>query len=160
MSSSNRTFVLAYIFLVGVPVLALVGILKSGRQLAAPPSVDGSWKIEARGAGPASACNSFLSSAVNSPLSISQSGASLVVGINGGDKTTMGKLEGKTIKAQFAGTDDAPNCADRNLTLTATLDPQADPRTLQGTLSVANCPACSLDFHASRQPRTAAGGGH
>src|SRR5258708_37965571 len=78
MSHTNRNFVIAYIFLVALPVLGLVGVLKSGRTLSAPFSVDGAWKIEP-GAGSLSSspCSAFLSSVLNAPISISQSGKTL-----------------------------------------------------------------------------------
>ena len=112
------------------------------------------------GAGhPSSApCGDFLSSIANAPVSISQSGTSLVIGLGG--KTTTGTLNGKAIQAQFAGGDNpkAPDCRHRALALTATLDPQAEPRTLNGTLSVEGCESCvPVEFHAVRQPRPAGG---
>lgn len=173
---TNRNFVIAYVLLVGLPLLGLVGILKSGRGLTAPFSVDGAWKIEsAAGRLPASPCGNFLSSVSAAPLSISQSGKSLVVTFSGGTKTTTGTLDGKTLQAQFAGTDrsredrssadrsgadqsGAAVCGDGSLSLTATFDPLAEPRTLSGTLTVEGCGSCApLEFHAVRQPRSAGG---
>ena len=154
---------LAYVFLVILPVLGLVGILKSGRSLNAPFSVDGTWKIDTGAShGSVSPCADLLSTVSSAPVSISQSGKTLVVGLNGGAKTTTGLLEGKTINASFAGTDTkASDCADRSLTFTATLDPQAEPRTIIGTLSVDGCTSCApLEFRAVRQPRSANGGPH
>jgi hypothetical protein len=143
---------------VGLPLLGLVGILKSGRSLTAPFSVDGAWKIESAVSRlPASPCGNFLSSASNAPLAISQSGKSLVITIIGGTKTTTGTLEGKTVRAQFAGTDKSA-CGDGALTLAATLDPLAEPRTLNGTLSVDGCTSCTpLEFRAVRQPKSPGG---
>lgn len=160
MSHANRNFVIAYIALVGLPVAALVGVLKSGRTLTAPFSVDGAWKIQAVFNPAPSVCSNFFSSVSDLSLAISQSGKSLVVSLNGGSKTTSGTLDGKTLTAQFAGTDGAANCSDRPLTLTATLDPHSDPRTLSGKLSLNNCTQCSLEFRAVRQPRAAAGASH
>jgi hypothetical protein len=168
MSHNNRNFVIAYILLVGVPLLALAGVLRSGRTLTAPSSVDGAWKIEATANRPSSSpCADFLSSVAKAPVSISQSGKSLVIGVNGGNlnggKTATGTLDGKALKAQFIGAENptAQDCSDRGLTLTATLDPKVEPRTLSGTLSVDGCGACApLEFRATRQVRAAAGGAH
>jgi hypothetical protein len=158
ISHTNRNFVIAYILLVGLPLLGLVGVLRSGRSLNAPFSVDGAWKIdEGAGHAPVTPCGDFLSSVSNSPVSISQSGTSLVIGLGGG-KTTTGTLDGKTIKAQFAGSanPNANDCSDHNLLLTATLDPMTEPRTLTGKLSVEGCASCApIEFHAVRQPRPA-----
>jgi len=158
ISHTNRNFVIAYIFLVALPLLGLVGILRSGRGLTAPFSVDGAWKIESGAGTPsASSCGNFFSSVSNAPLSISQSGKSLVVTLSGA-KTTMGTLDGKTIKAQFTAADRPAACGDGGLTLTATLDPLAEPRTLRGTLSVEGCNSCApLEFRAVRQPKSPGG---
>jgi hypothetical protein len=163
MSHENRNFILAYIFLVGLPVLILVGVLKSGRTLSAPFSVDGTWKFQTQASqASVSPCSNFFAQVSNQPLTISQSGNVLVITLNNGAKTTTGALDGKSLKAQFTGAPDSnsANCSDRALTLTATLDPQTDPRTLRGTLSAENCSSCSLEFNAARQPRAAAGGAH
>jgi len=146
---------------VGLPVLGLVGVLKSGRGLTAPFSVDGVWKMES-GLPSTSACSDFLSAVSQAPISISQSGKTLVVTLNGGTKSNTGTLDGKILKAQFSGTDlsgshrSGAECG--NLALTATLDPLAEPRTLSGTLSAEGCGSCvPLEFHALRQPRSAGG---
>jgi hypothetical protein len=159
MSHTNRNFVIAYILLVGLPLLGLAGVLKSGRSLNAPFSVDGAWKMEAGAthASPAP-CADFLSSVPNSPVSISQSGTSLVIGLGG--KTTTGTLVGKTIRAQFAGANNpnASECSDRSLTLTATLDPLTEPRTMSGQLSVQGCTSCvPVEFRAVKQARPTGG---
>src|SRR5258707_12075227 len=103
MSHTNRNFVIAYVFLVVLPVLGLVGVLKSGRGLSAPFSVDGAWKIESSRPS-ASPCGNFLSSISNAPLSISQSGRALVVTLSG-TKITAGTLDAKILKAQFTAAD-------------------------------------------------------
>lgn len=142
-----------------LPVLGLVGILKSGRGLSAPFSVDGAWKIEPRNPS-ASSCGSLLSSISNAPLSISQSGKSLVVSLSGGTKTSTGTLDGKIVTAQFPGIDKSSTalCGEHGLNLTATLDPTAEPRTLSGTLSFDDCPSCApMEFRAVRQPKTPGG---
>src|SRR6266852_1824878 len=130
MSHTNRNFVIAYILLVGLPLLALAGVLKSGRSLNAPFSVDGAWKLDA-GAAHASAapCTDFLSSVSNSPLSISQSGTSLVINLRG--NTTTGILPGNTIMAQLVADNNssASDCSVPRLALTPTLDPLTEPRT-------------------------------
>jgi hypothetical protein len=119
--------------------------------------VDGAWKIESSHLS-ASPCGNFLSAISDAPLSISQSGKSLVVSISAGTKTTTGTLEGKIIKAQFAGTDSPAACGNGSLTLAATLDPLAEPRTLSGTLSMEGCASCPLvEFRAVRQPKSLAG---
>jgi hypothetical protein len=140
-------------------LFGLVGILRSGRGLTAPFSVDGGWTMQVGAAHTSAApCGDFLSSVSNSPVSISQSGTSLVIVLGG--KTTTGTLDGKNIKAQFAGTvtPSAADCSDHSLALTATLDPLTEPRTLSGRLSLEGCAACApVEFRAVKQPRPAGG---
>jgi hypothetical protein len=80
--------------------------------------------------------------------------------LSGGAKTTTGTIDGKLMQAHFSGADKsgAAACGDGALTLTATLDPVAEPRTLSGTLSVEGCASCApIEFHAVRQPKSAGG---
>jgi hypothetical protein len=163
MAHTNRNFVIAYILLVGLPLLALAGVLRSGRSLKAPFSVDGAWKLDT-GANHASAagCGDLLSAMAATPLSISQSGTSLVINLGSG-RTTTGTLDGKTIRAQFRGTanSSAAGCADHGLALAATLDPLTEPRSLSGKISIDGCDTCApLEFRATRQSPPAAGGAH
>jgi hypothetical protein len=117
--------------------------------------------MEAAEAASPSPCDDFLSLISKSSLSISQSGNSLVIGLPAGTKTTTGKLQGRTVKAQFAGAEGGSvHCGDRALSLNATLDPQAEPRTLRGTISVDDCIGCSMEFRAARQPRIQPGATH
>src|SRR5208283_757233 len=46
MSRTNRNFVFAYTFLVILPLAGLAGILKTGRNLTAPVSIDGVWILQ------------------------------------------------------------------------------------------------------------------
>ena len=168
MSHTNRNFVVAYVLLVGLPLLGLAGVLKSGRSLVAPISVDGTWKIEAGAShvGSPSAsqsCDKTVASLAAGSLGISQSGKSLVLTFNGGSKAVAsGALEGKNLSASFVPSRDASSdnhCGDQPITLAATIDPQVEPRSLSGVLSVNGCASCvPLEFRAVRQPRAPSGG--
>jgi hypothetical protein len=134
--------------------------------LVAPVSVNGIWKMNADAARLATLpCVGSVASA-NSFMVISQSGESLAVNLSSVSKTTAsGNIEGNTVKVTMAPSPDynsETGCnSERLLTLTATVDPKSDPRSLSGVLSVAGCSTCgSVDFKAVRQPRNAAGGGH
>jgi hypothetical protein len=164
MSHRSRNFVVAYILLVGLPLLGLAGVLRSGRSLTAPISVDGVWKIEAdtrRLAAPSCDKSQSFSSVV-----ISQSGKSLVLTFNNASKTvSSGVLEGKSLKASVVPEWDSSSksgCGDDEpFTLTATVDPNTEPRSMTGLLSVNACTSCvPVEFHAVRQPRAAGGGAH
>ena len=161
MSSTNRRFIVAYILLVGLPLVALGGVLRAGRHLAAPISIDGTWKIETS-ANRASTqlCDQAIASLLNSSLVVSQSGKTLELTLYGTSKTTVaGELDGKDLRASIGA---RTGCAaDQRVALIASVDPNAEPRLLIGSLSVANCASCSvLEFRAVRQPKMQSGGGH
>jgi hypothetical protein len=165
MSHTSRNFVVAYILLVGLPLLGLAGVLRSGRSLTAPISVDGVWKIETD-AGRLSVPSCDKSVSAFPSVVISQSGKSLVLTFNNAAKTvSSGVLEGKNLKTLVVSVRDSSNksdCGDHELfTLTATVDPNTEPRSMTGLLSVNSCASCvPVEFHAVRQPRVAGGGAH
>ncbi|MGA3040270.1 MAG: hypothetical protein ABSF54_05690 [Bryobacteraceae bacterium] len=88
MFKNNLTF--GYVLFVGIPLLILIGTLRAGANLSAPPAVSGEWTIDpAPGncAGPPD-------------MSIYQTGADVLIALNDPQKTTLaGKLEGGLIAA-------------------------------------------------------------
>jgi hypothetical protein len=160
MVQSNRNFIIAYILLVGLPVLALVGVLKTGRGMVAPISLDGTWTLQADPSRLASLpCGKSLTT---SDLSISQSGANFTLSLTNGQKSTAsGVLVGTTFKASLSPSlSDDTNCdRGRELALLATVDSTATPRSLTGTISLNDCPTCKpVEFRAFRRPPAAKGG--
>lgn len=162
ISSTNRNFVIAYIILVGMPLLGLAGILRSGRGLSAPISVDGVWKLSTDTANqPSGRCGKSLASLQDWLLTISQSGKELVVSLNNGSSATgSGVIEGTTLNATVPlreASANEPGCAiDGVLTLSATINPKAEDRSMQGTISVSGCTSCSgVKYQAVRQTRSA-----
>jgi hypothetical protein len=154
----NRNFILAYIFLVGLPIVGLLGVLKSGRGLKAPLSIDGVWQLQADPTQLAALpCGKALTDNPDTALAISQSGLNFTLSFANGPKSiSSGVLDGTAIKASITPAGDwsaQQTCGnDRELTLIATLDPQANPHSLAGELSVANCSECkSVPFHATQQ---------
>ncbi len=86
MMHSNRNFIIAYILLVGLPILGLVGILKTGRGKSAPISVDGTWTFQADPSRLAALpCGKSLAT---SDLAISQSGESFTLSLPNVPKST------------------------------------------------------------------------
>lgn len=161
MSTTNRRFIVAYILLVGLPLAGLVGVLRAGRHLAAPISIEGTWTLEAganRAAG--QPCDQAVASLLNSSLVVSQSGKTLELTLNGISKTVVsGELHGREFRASLGARAGCP--ADQLVTLMASVDPRTDPKSLTGSLSVENCPLClPLEFRAVRQTKTQSGGGH
>ncbi|MGD1022144.1 MAG: hypothetical protein ABR880_05120 [Candidatus Sulfotelmatobacter sp.] len=158
MSHTNRNFILAYTFLVALPVLGLVGILKSGRSLTAPISVDGMWQLQADAVRLAALpCGKTLAENPDTALVISQSGKNFTLSLSNDPKSTgSGELDGTTLRASLAPSaawsDDAGCGTGRELSLVAKVDPKADPRSLVGVLSVNHCPECrAVEFQAVRQ---------
>jgi hypothetical protein len=166
MAHNNRNFILAYTLLVALPIVGLIGILKSGRKLIAPISVDGVWNLQLDASQLSSLpCGKTLADAPETALAISQSGKNFILNLNNGPKSvSSGVLEGTAIKALIVP---APvwsaeaGCSGRELSLVATVDPKSDPRSLSGSLSVSDCPSCgSVDFRATRQAAPARRGSH
>lgn len=153
MQSSNRNFVFAYIVLVGVPVLGLVGVLRGGKTLTAPISVSGSWKVSAdQSRFLANPCARILSGA-NATFAISQSGKNFTLTVPSASlSTSSGAIEGTTLRADLtpiAGSKD-PACTTQPVSLVASV-PQSDPRSLHGVLHVDNCSSCDpIQFQGTR----------
>ena len=161
VAHSNRNFAVAYMFLVALPVLGLVGVLRSGHALTAPLLVGGSWKIQADadGSGWASCAGSVAGS--NGAFTISQSGPNFTVSFGAVPATSAsGSIHGTTITASVlspATGAEAGGCGNRRFTLIASLDPKASPESLSGTISDNDCPACMpIPFHAIREEQAKA----
>jgi hypothetical protein len=155
MSKTNRRFVLFYILLVGLPILGLIGVLRRGRSLTPPISVDGSWKVQTDGIA-ALPCGKSSPGASDVTVAISQSGETFTMNVAGTQKQTIfGVLDGTTLKA--TGPSSAwpgeNSCAGgRDFSLLATVDPKANPRALAGTISLSDCSSCApVQFRAFRQ---------
>jgi hypothetical protein len=132
MFKNNLTF--GYVLFVGVPLLILIGTLRAGAGLSAPPAVAGDWTIEST----ANKCGRPLADASQPALSIYQTGSNLLIAFNDPWKTTLaGKLEdgGVTAVAVTEG--------GRALRLEAALSGKPCHRSLQGRLSFDGSNACA-----------------
>jgi len=165
VTHSNRNFVFAYVLLVALPLAGLAGVLRRGRNLSAPMSVGGTWKISASPDQLAALpCGKSLL-ASNSAVTISQSGRAFTRNSpNAGLSATTGTIEGNTISATLTPSAVAAKetgCGERSLSLTATVDTKASPRSLQGTLRVQECPGCSVaEFRGMRDDQAKAQEAH
>lgn len=102
--------VTAYLLLVGVPVLGLLGILEAGRGITAPLSITGDWMLEFD---PAAHCATGPSGLRQPVLNISQSGTGALITVNDGHATMLeaiingatltGKSPAVAIAASIAG---------------------------------------------------------
>jgi|HubBroStandDraft_6_1064221.scaffolds.fasta_scaffold223127_1 hypothetical protein len=157
MSRTSRNFIIAYAVLVGLPIVGLVGILKSGRTLAAPISVDGVWKLQTDPVHLAALpCGKTLAISPEAALAISQSGRNFTLSLSDGPKSAAsGVLDGTSLKASLVPSapwsEEAGCGSGHEISLVATVDPKANPRSLEGTLSVDHCPPCApVEFRAVR----------
>ena len=158
MSRTSRNFVVAYILLVGLPLLGLVGVLRSGRRLTAPLSVDGTWKIEADARSIAGHACTSLPTLLTSPLVLSQSGRDLEVSFKG-KLPSPGTLDNNNLKSSIPVAGD-PSCGN-SVMLAAVVDPLSEPRSLAGQFSFPECSGCApVEFRAVRQPKSQGGGAH
>jgi hypothetical protein len=159
MSHTGRNFVVAYVLLVGLPLLGLAGVLRSGRSLKAPVSVDGTWNIQGDKPSGADPCAGAVAAFLNSPLLISQSGKSLELTFTQPKAYFTGVLEGTQLKALLPQSALPTQC--RSLALSAMVDAKSEPRSLTGQfVSTASSSFAPIPFHAVRQPRSATGGTH
>lgn len=150
--SWSRRFI-AYFCLVVAPLCGIAAILHFGRDLSAPLSVNGSWRLEgdfSRLAG--KPCGNSLSG----PLDISQSGTHLTLGFAGSRRpATTGRLAGNRLTATV--------CQDAGgALLAATISGTGAGRRLEGSFTLSDCTGCEpLPFQAVRLPSAGARrGGH
>lgn len=134
---------LFYALLVGLPLAALLAILRAGSRLQAPPSVGGTWRSEARP-------DTLL-------LRVEQSGVHLVVQADVFRFT--GVLRGDSILAAAKVRPVPPAEADvlchpwRGMVFRAQVDRAAEPDRMTGTLLVPGDPHCRpVHLTAIRQP--------
>ncbi|PYP92258.1 MAG: hypothetical protein DMG65_04750 [Candidatus Angelobacter sp. Gp1-AA117] len=158
MSRTNKKLMLAYVFLVVLPLLGLAGILNYGRRLVAPISVDGVWHFEIGSPGLAGLlCVRADEMIHDGSVTILQSGKVLSFNVGGElNPAAMGSIEGDTITASTsASSRQGTGCGgDHLLILTATVARGTDPRYLAGVLNLTDCASCvPVAFHASRQAR-------
>jgi hypothetical protein len=165
MSNRNRDFIIAYVLLVGLPIVGLAAVLKSGRALTAPLSVDGIWKLQADPAQLSHlTCGGLVAVANDTTLAVSQSGKNFSFTLASLPQATgAGTLEGTTFKASLTSSGARHNESDclsvHDLALEATIDPNASPKAMIGMLSLSDCPSCgSARFHAVKQTPPAGGG--
>lgn len=115
---------LGYIFFVGLPLLVLIGTLRSGANLTAPPAVSGEWAIERT---PAQSGRPLV-------LTISQTGADLLITFDDPRQTAItGTLTGRHIAAGGAP----------GMRLEAEVTGMPGRRSLSGQLQLGGCGTCA-----------------
>lgn len=128
--------VAAYLLLVGVPVLGLLGILQAGRAIRAPLSIGGEWTLEFDHAG---RCATWPAGLRQPALNISQSGTGALITLNDGHSTVLeATVNGATLSAKSPAA-----------TITASIAGEPPARTLEGRMSFDGCGPVA--FRAVRQ---------
>ena len=167
MSHNSRNFVLAYAFLVILPLFGLAGILKVGRHVKAPISIDGDWALRMDHSQLASLpCGQALAAVDENSLLISQSGETFSLSFADGPTVlaSSGIVNGATLHASITpsrGWSSEASCGARKLSIDAAVDPNTNDKSLSGKISVNDCSSCTpVDFHAVRRAPPASQGGH
>ena len=134
MSGTSGKFILAYAVLVILPLLALVGILKSGRGLRAPASIDGTWRLNLDSSKLDSLpCGKELAAMPDKEMLISQSGKNFLLTFPGTHRIgASGTLDGTTLQASLASPENSldTGCGGRQLALLATIERHDDSSVL------------------------------
>ena len=132
--------IIAYLVLVGIPLVGLVAILDAGADLTAPRVVHGDWVLE----GGAASCL-----AQPGTFTISQSGRFLAV--QAGGPSGRGRLEGDDVHLAFSP--GAGPCAGVELTIDGVLEADV----IRGIAKAPGCAPCDVPtLTARRAPAPAA----
>ena len=153
----------AYFLFVGLPLLALVGILRAGSHLTPPLAVRGDWFVLAdfsiwRHA----PCEAYLTNPFEPSLKITQSDKDIRIELSSTEKVVMvGTINASTL---VAASPDAPGkielipmpgagCPNpKSMRLQAEVKGQGKQRSLTGTFTVDGCTHCpAIAFTAFRQ---------
>lgn len=159
---SKRKLIIAYVCLVGIPLLGLIGIVHEGQRLNAPASVGGNWNVDGDFAAWAGKpCANLLTGARRPAVTISQSGSILSIVLSDAQAAPLtGTIQGRTLTA---GADDpassgVASCAGA-IRVNATAEKDGKQRTLTGTLQLNTCASCApVAFSAVREAAQSKGG--
>jgi hypothetical protein len=158
MSNTNRNFVIVYVGLVLLPLAALAGILRAGRGVKAPISVDGAWNLQIDSAQLNSLpCGKALADNSEKTIVLSQSGKSFLLSFASGPRVSAyGTLDGTALRASLRPSKEwstEAGCgAGRQLSFLATINPASHPKSMRGSLSVEDCSSCvPVEFQAVQQ---------
>jgi len=162
----KRKLVTDYIIFVGIPLLALVGILRAGKHLTAPVALHGNWSVQAdfhpwQGV----PCGALLINSQPLLLRIDQSGSILTLTLNDPAKTALpATIEGFSLSTTFStgrgGTAPAPRpdagcLGSQSLRIQATVNQHEKQRSLAGTFMLDGCASCPpIAFSATRRMPT------
>ena len=153
----SRRFFVAYFFLVAVPLALLLGVLHFGRNLAAPPSVQGTWSFNSNAAVAVLGHCGQEAAGADLAMVIRQSGQSLMIELQPILRTAaLGEIHGTELLAATPSHSTSVvigGCsANQPYSLSASVDVKAEPPTMAGALHLDGCPLCPLiSFRAIRR---------
>jgi hypothetical protein len=151
---THTRLLLAYVILVGLPLLALIGILRAGQLVKPPVSLAGAWDVQADLNTVANvACRQWLVGIPQPFFSIVQSGASVTLSLNDSAKTTLaGTLRAGALSAN-PPTSAGHICSDTGtIRVEAKVSTPPGQRILTGLLALSDCDQCSpVPFRAVRR---------
>jgi hypothetical protein len=163
---NKRKLVRDYILFVGVPLLALVGILRAGSHLTAPVALHGNWSVQADfGPWQGVPCGALLINSQPLLLRIDQSGSDLTLTLNDPAKTALpATIDAFSLSTTFStgqgGTAPAPRpdagcTGSQSLRIQAAVNQHEKQRSLAGTFRLDGCASCPpITFSATRQMPT------
>ena len=144
MNSPAARSLVTYVFLVGLPLAGLLGVLRAGQGLHAPPPVDGTWRTVAAASGSGAALTPLVPPGANpAQLEVHQSGKYLSLDI--GPLHLSGRLRGDSLVAHTeapAAERRAAGCGHTEMELHASVNVAAEPDRLTLVLSEPGRPAC------------------
>jgi hypothetical protein len=128
---------IAYLFLIGIPIFCVIGILRLGENLTAPVAVKGVWLVDKQlEDSNTTSCGEYLNMLGWKEMTISQSGPDLVISFNDISHTTLlGTIDALEISAQGKN----PNTPIQ-LEFHAEFDRQSDPNRLSMVIQTSRCP--------------------
>jgi hypothetical protein len=158
LKKSNQNFLAAYVFMVGLPLLGILGVLESGRKLAAPATLSGSWTLTVSASEAPAGCADWLDASHHSPMEISQSGRYLTLVLGRDAKRSASAiLDGTLLATEPASSPTPTNSADHSgacagsdvFSMQATIGPKTEPRGMSGVLTLDGCATCApVKFNA------------
>ena len=159
----TRRLMVAYVLLVGLPLVLLLTILRAGSHLKAPLSVSGAWTVTADLTPIAGTrCKEMLENIRQPFINVSQSGTKLIFNLNDNAGTAIpGAIQDATLTmAQDSALSSTDGCGDpRGIYLNAKVENQGPERTMTGVLGFRGCDACApVSFRAVRKARSPNGG--
>ena len=164
----KRKLVADYVIFVGVPLLALAGILRVGSHLTAPVALHGNWSVQADFAPWQNVpCAAPLLSSQPLRLRIDQAGSNLTFTLNDPARTALpGTIEGLSLSTTFLAGQvraasvplpDAGCLGAQSLRIQAAANQREKQRTLAGTLRLEGCASCPPIAFSATRPLPAGG---